>query len=591
MLRGPQGTLFGMNTAGGLVHIITRKPDLFAYSGRAEVVFGEYDTLEARGYVTGPIIENKLGFSFSAAKSTRGGFLYNSVLKRDVDDENKFSLRGKLFYQGDGFDVTLASDYHKETSICCSAVFTKVTGAPTTASGYYPVTPPPGYPFSRITIQDGLSTNPNEGGGFSAEVNVELGDHTLTSLTAWRRWTMESINDPDSVNYTFLNDFLIYQEHNQFSQEFRITSPSDRDLTYVAGVFFYDRRSRDYENLHVGVQGRPPVLLTGQAAITDAIVKDLTYAVFAHFDYKVTDKLTVAAGARYTWEPQEFSFNQQSQIYIYPNFGQIYRDSNDQALTWKLDLRYAWTPELTTYASIARGFKPGGMTMTRVASLNGLMFNEETNLNYEIGLKGLFFDRKLTLNAAAFYTVYNDFQTTAFDGTRYITANAEEFITQGVELEGHWSPSKSFSLSFGASYVDAHYTDFTNGQCAGVSGPCDLSGKRLNGSAKWNVNAAASYSTEVAEGWDGYVRLDYAWKSDIYVAQDLNENTHLSSYGVLNGRIGVVSEEGFSVEVFAKNLLDSEYLLYAYGLPFGTNGYVGYVGAPRLFGVRISQSF
>ncbi len=524
-------------------------------------------------------------------KSTRGGLLYNSVLDRDVDTEDKFSVRGKLFYQGDGFDALLSADYHKEDSICCSAVFTKVTGAPSTAIGMYPVTPPPGYPYSRITIQDGLSTNPNEGGGFSLEMNFDIGDHTLTSLTSWRRWTVTSINDPDSVNYNFLNDFLIYQEHNQFSQELRITSPSDQDLTYVAGLFFYDRRSRDYEDLHIGPDNRPPVLFPGQAAITDAKVKDLTYAVFAHFDYKITDKLTAAVGARYTWEPQEFSFNQQSQIYIYPNFGQVYRDSHDEALTWKIDLRYAWTPELTTYASVARGFKPGGMTMTRLASLSNLMFEKETNLNYEIGLKGVFFDRKLTLNAAAFYTIYNDFQTTAFDGTRYITANAEEFITQGVELEGTWQPTASFSFSFGASYVDAHYTNFTNGQCTGVVGPCDLSGKRLNGSAKWNVNLGASYTTEIAEGWDGFVRLDYAWKSDIYVAQDLNPHTRMPSYGVVNGRIGVESIDGYAVEIFAKNLFDEKYLLFAYGLPFGSGGYVGYVGAPRLIGMRLSKSF
>lgn len=599
VLRGPQGTLFGMNTAGGLVHIITRRPSVDEFSGRAEVVFGDYDTLEARGRITGPIIPGKLGFSLSAAKSTRGGYLYNSVLDRDVDDENKFSIRGKLFYEGEGFDVTLGADYHKETSVCCSAVFTRAgPGVPGTALGFLPVTPPPGYPFSRVTIQDGLSTNPNEGGGFSAEINVQIGDHTLTSLTSWRRWTIESINDPDSVNWNFLNDFLIYQEHNQFSQEIRITSPSDRDLTYVIGAFFYDRTSRDYEVLAIGPDAAlvplPPALFPlapGQAAVTDAIVDDLTYAIFAHFDYKVTDKLTLALGARYTWEPQEFSFYQNSQIYIYPTFGQLYRERNDEALTWKIDLRYAWTPELTTYASIARGFKPGGMTMTRLSSTASLLFEEETNLNYELGLKGLFFNRTLTINAAAFYTIYNDFQTTAFDGTRYLTANASEFITQGVELEGEWRPSRNFSLAFGISYVDAHYSDFTNGQCTGVTGPCDLTGKRLNGSAKWNVNLGASYTTEIAEGWDGFVRLDYAWKSDIFIAQDLNPLTRMPSYGVLNGRIGVASHGGFSAEIFAKNLLDEEYLMFAYGLPFGARGYVGYVGAPRVFGVRLSQEF
>ncbi len=591
VLRGPQGTLFGMNTAGGLIHIITRKPNLSELSGRAEVVIGEYDTLEARGYATAPLIENKLGLSVSAAKSTRGGLLYNSVLDRRVDTENKFNVRGKLYYADDGIDVLLSADYHKETSICCSAVFTRVTGTPATGLGAYPVTVPPGSPYSRITIQDGLSTNPNEGGGVSAEINVAVGDHTLTSLTAWRQWTVRSINDPDSVNWNFLNDFLIYQKHSQFSQELRLASPADQPLTYLAGLFFYDRRSRDYEDLHIGKDPLPPVLLTGQAAITDSRVKDRTYAIFGQAEYKLTDKLTAALGTRYTWEPQKFSFDQQSQIYIYPNFGQIYRSRTDKALTWKADLRYAWTPEVTTYVSVARGFKPGGMTMTRVSSLSGLMFEEETNINYEIGLKGIFFDRTLTLNTAAFYTEYNDFQTTAFDGTRYITANAEQFTTQGIEVEGQWAPSRHVSLFFGGSYVDAHYTDFTNGQCTGVAGACDLSGQRLNGSAKWNLNIGGSFSAPITTGLDGYLRLDYAWKSDSYVAQDLDPNSRIAPYGVANARVGIETDDGFSVEVFAKNLFDKKYLLFTYGLPFGAGGHVGYVGAPRLFGVRLSKAF
>lgn len=598
VLRGPQGTLFGMNTAGGLVHIITRKPNLTDVSGRIEAVVGEYDTMEARGYISAPLIKDSLGVSLSASKSTRGGYLYNSVLDRDVDTENKFNLRGKLRYVGEGIEVLLSADYHKEKSICCSAVFTKVTGTPATGLGLYPVTPPPGSPFSRITIQDGLSTNPNEGGGLSAEINVDIGDHTLTSVTAWRRWTIRSINDPDSVNLNFLNDFLIYQRHNQFSQELRIASSDTGPLTYLAGLFFYDRRSRDYEDLRVGSVGVPAVppilpvaLRPGDAAITDARVKDRTYAIFGQMEYQLTDRLTAALGARYTWEPQKFSLYQESDIFLYPNFGMILRERKDKALTWKADLRYAWTPELTTYASVARGFKPGGMTMTRISSTAGLLFEEETNINYEIGLKGQFFDRTLTLNTAAFYTKYNDFQTTAFDGTRYLTANAEQFVTKGIEVEGHWAPSRNLSVFFGGSYVDAHYTDFTNGQCTGVPGPCDLSGKRLNSSSKWNFNIGGSYTTPVSESLDAYVRLDYAWKGDAYVAQDLDPNSRTAPYGVMNGRIGVETANGFSVELFAKNLFDKNYVLFSYGLPFGAGAYVGYVGAPRLFGARVSKTF
>jgi iron complex outermembrane receptor protein len=95
----------------------------------------------------------------------------------------------------------------------------------------------------------------------------------------------------------------------------------------------------------------------------------------------------------------------------------------------------------------------------------------------------------------------------------------------------------------------------------------------------------------VVENWNGFARADWAWKSDIYSAQDLNPNSVSPAHGVLNARIGTTSDTGFTLELFAKNLLDAEYVTFAYGLPFGAGGYVGYIGAPRLAGVRIAQTF
>ncbi|HTO40220.1 MAG TPA: TonB-dependent receptor [Rhizomicrobium sp.] len=591
VLRGPQGTLFGMNTAGGLIHIITAKPNLSEYSGRAEVVLGQYDTIEARGNITGPLIQDTLGFSLSAAKSKRGGLLYNSTLDRYVDDENKFSLRGKLGYESGNFNATLTADYARESSICCSAVFTKVTGIPKTASTVV-VVPPPGYPFSRITTQSGLSTNPNAGGGVSLEMNWDYAGHTITSLSAWRRWTVSSINDPDSTEVKFLDGFLIHQEHEQVSQELRIASPGDRDLTYVAGLFFYDRWSTDYEDLHIDPSISVYKSRPDGRTIFDARVRDTSYAIFGHAEYKLTDDLAAAFGGRYTWEPQTFDFYQDSGISLYPTYGHLPTQTrNDPVFTWKLDLRYAVTADISTYASVARGFKPGGMTMTRISNVNDLQFKPESNLNYEVGFKSVLLDRRVQLNLAAFYTIYNDFQTTAFDGTRYLTTNAPEFITRGIELESEFHPLQGLALTLAGSFVDAHYTDFPNGQCTGVVGPCNLNGKRLNGSARWNLNAGLSYTVEVAEDWSAFTRFDYAWKSDVYSAQDLNPNSVSKAHGVMNARVGVTSNFGLTAEIFAKNLFDAEYTTFSYGLPFGSGGFVGYIGAPRLAGVRLSQSF
>ncbi len=594
VLRGPQGTLFGMNTAAGLIHVITRKPDLESFGGSGEVVFGDYDTLEARARITGPLVQGKVGFSLAASGSSRSGFTYNSTTQRDVDNEKKMSVRGKLMYRSENFEAVLSADYAKETTECCAAVIYKLL--PGANLGGRPIEPiaPAGLAYSNTTIQSGMNTNPNKGGGVSAELNWSLGDFTLTSLTAVRSWQLTPVNDADALPYQYLDGFVIHQEHRQVSQELRIASPADKKLTYVAGLFFYDRLSTDFENIRLGADAPAALKVPGTdaATITDARVKDRTYAIFGHLDYNWTDKFTTSVGARYTKEPQEATFTQTSNNRVYANLGTTHESREDSEFSWKLDARYRWSPQVTTYASIARGFKPGGFEITRRSNMRNFQFEPETNLNYELGLKSTLLDRRLSLNVAAFYTVYSDFQTLAFDGVAYTTRNADEFVTKGIEIEAEARPTQGLSLSAAASFIDATYTDFKNGQCKpGITGVCDLSGQRLNGSAQFYFNGAVSYRHPISTALDGAVRLDYGYKSDIYISQNLDPNTHKGGYGVLNGRIGVESSEGLTVELFARNLLDKKYMNFMYGAPFSTGAYVGYVGAPRVVGVRASKRF
>lgn len=511
-----------------------------------------------------------------------------------MDDENKFNVRGKLFYQGDNFDALLSADYQKETTECCSAVIYKLL--PGANLGGKPTEPiaPPGLAFSRTTLQSGINTNPNKGSGVSAELNWNLGDHTITSLTALRYWELQPLNDADALPSLYLDNFLIDQGHHQFSQELRLTSPADKKLSYVVGLFYYDRRSTDYEDIRLGSDAPASLKVAGTnaATITDSRVKDATYAVFAHFDYHWTDKLTTSVGARYTHEPQSVVFTQTSNNRVYANLGTTRASRTDDAVTWKLDARYRWSPDVTTYASVARGFKPGGFEITRRSNMTDFQFEPETNINYELGFKSTLLDRRLALNIAAFYTIYKDFQTLAFNGVSYTTRNAEEFVTKGVEIEAEARPMTGLTMSVAASFIDASYTDFKNGQCRpGVTGVCDLTGERLNGSARVYFNASVGYQHAVTDNWNGYVRTDLGYKGDMFIGQNLDPNTHKGGFGVLNGRVGLSNHDGMAVELFAKNLLDKKYMNFMYLAPFSTGTYVGYVGAPRVVGVRLSKSF
>ena len=594
VLRGPQGTLFGMNTAAGLVHIITRKPDMNAFGGYGEVVYGNYNLIEGRARISGPIIADTLGFSLSAGAKSRGGFTYNATTGRDVDDEKKFSVRGKLFYSSENFDALLSADYAKEDTECCAAVVYKLL--PGASLNGVPTAPlaPPGLAYDRVTLQSGINTNPVRGDGISLEMNWTVGDHTFTSLTAKRFWTLQPLNDPDALPQRFIDNFLIDQGHHQFSQEFRLTSPSDGRLNYIVGLFYFDRRSTDYEDIRLGPDAPAALKIPGTnaATITDARVKDRTYSIFGHASYHWTDKFTTSIGLRYTHEPQSVVFNQTSNNRVFANLGATVDKRSDDAVTWKVDASYRWTPDLTSYASVARGFKPGGFEITRRSNMRGFQFDPETNINYELGLKGAFLDRRLSLNVAAFYTLYRDFQTLAFNGTSYTTANAEEFKTQGIEVEAEARPMDGLWVTMATSFVDAKYTDFKNGACPpGVAGVCDLSGKRLNGSARFNFNGAVRYERPVTDTWSAYTLVDYHYKSSVYIGQNLDPNTRRGGYGVFNGRIGVRDNDGLSIEAFANNLLNRDYVNFMFLAPLSQATYVGYVGAPRVYGMRMSKRF
>ena len=345
VLRGPQGTLFGMNTAAGLVNVITRNPDMTDMRGEAELVYGSYNDVEARGVVSGPLVADTLGFSVAGYIVSHDGYTFDPVIDRHVDDAHKAGVRGKLRYDAGNFDATLSLDYHRETSDCCAAVITTLLPGANLLG--VPVAPLAlaGYPYSRETIQGEANQNPNDGGGATLEMNWRLPSVTLTSLSAYRFWNASPVSDIDSLPPRVLDNFVIQQRHEQVSEELRAASPSGERLEWVAGVFVFDHRSTDYENLALGPDPPSFFILPGTngATVIRSKVDDTSYAAFGHVDYHLTDRLTASAGARYTQEPQDADFTQTSNNLAYPTLGSTHQTRDDGAFTWTADLSYKWT--------------------------------------------------------------------------------------------------------------------------------------------------------------------------------------------------------------------------------------------------------
>ncbi len=439
ILRGPQGTLFGNAVDAGLINVVTRRPDLENFGGYLEGVVGNYDTRELRGTVTGPIVDGELGFSLAGFSDYHGGLTYNSTLHEHVDDQNRWGTRGKLEYESGNLNVLLIADYAHENSQCCSNVIVhldpgaNLLGVPATSFA------PPGFPYSRTTVDGSPNNNKTDGGGVSAEVNWDAGWATITSVTAFRHETVSALNDPDDSPLAIMDDFLVDQSHNQFSQELRLASKAGDPFEYVLGLYYMSANHKDYENIKFDSPFLEFPGTNGDSFINDTF-QDTSKAVFGRVAYHFTDQFTAAFGARYTMENQHAVMAESSNNFVFfpnpadpltaPHTLSADVSPRDSAFTYTGTLQYQITPETMVFASVARGFKPGGVDLTLRSNLDGLVFKPETNQDYEVGVKSTLLDDRLVIDATAFHTLFSNFQALAFNGTQFSTTNAKGFLSQ-----------------------------------------------------------------------------------------------------------------------------------------------------------------
>jgi iron complex outermembrane receptor protein len=590
VLRGPQGTLFGMNTSAGLIHIITAKPSLTEVRGFVEGVAGNYNRKEIRASVSGPLIPDVLGASFSAFKTDRGGTVYNPTQGENVNDQHRYGFRGKLGYHKDNLDVQLIADYSKEDSNCCGNVLLFLKAGATVLGAPAAPMAPAGYPYSRIKLTPLRDFIKPEGAGISAEVNYDLPGMTLTSVTAWRKWDITAQNDAGAFATPVIQTAGA-QKHDQYSQELRLASSSDGPLQWVGGLFYFNRHSK----AHGYTRFVPAALHSAtQNGVTldDFRIDDISYAAFGQIAYNFTDALKVSVGARYSREKQDAADVQVAQNFISPVYNR--KSSRDEGqLTYTVTGAYDFSPDVMTYVSVARGFKPGGFDLGRPLSFTQFQFEQETNLNIEAGIRTTLLDHRLLFNATLFHTAYKNFQTVQFDGLQFLSGNAPKFTSKGLELEVVARPVTGLSLSGQASFISAKYNDFKLGACPqGVAGACNLTGRTLPQAPKTTYNLTAAYEHPLAQTtWTGFIQGDYAYRSKAYFNQALDPNLVQKGYGIANLRLGVRSADGLKIEGFATNLFKKDYMAFAFNGPLVTGGYEGFLGDPRFYGVRVRKEF
>lgn len=574
VLKGPQGTLFGRNAAGGAISVTTRSPQ-FDPEGHVTVGYGRFGDVRGEAYATSAISDS-IAADFSFKYVNDDGFRKDIVTGRDLATREYLALRSKVLLKAsDTVRITIAGDYADSSD---NSVF---SGQP--LNGNAAAAPLPGAVIATRPNSAALSFVPTldvKGGGASLRAELELPFADLTSLTAYRRYT--SFQHPDSdITPVRLSETNLSYDIDTWSQELNLASNGKGPFKWIAGLFLFDDRAAQELASFAGVA--PTYTTLVQVLLNRSKIHTRSAAVYGEANYAVTDRLTVIGGLRYSHDKISY-VGTNGVITVNP-------EASFDSVTPRASIRYEVLDRTNIYATYSKGFKagvfnPGALATTPV--------NPEKIDAYEIGVKGGV-GRLFSFSAAGFHYDYRDLQFQAFGATSIvpILQNAANAKIDGAEVEATLNPVAGLSVRGGLAYTDARYSDFAGAQGfiprpggGNNSALIDASGNRMIRTPKWSGNAAVTYDMPA---FDGTLSISGNAFFSGRVYYDVANRAQQKPYQIYNASLSwTTPDDHWRVTIFGENLSDEVYVqsLLVSGLGYNVN-----FGRPATYGARLTYQF
>ena len=616
VLRGPQGTLFGRASSGGLVQFIPNKPT-DEFEAYIDAGYGDFNSMYLEGAVSGPLSNGVRG-RLSVRGSKADGWYKNELPGGDDTFEDEFmGIRAQI-------EVDVTEQLTARLSIGYDKSPKHKSGTYTPVSAYLDAN---GQPAVLPKDVDAYGTGPgNDFTGYRSPYgkdqrgqfnNVGFFENERTTPTLYLTWESEDFTVHSITNYTHFEfdynedcdggpvdycNFPSNQDLDQWSQEIRVSGASE-DLTWTTG-FYYLNVDQD-----VLVSFEFPVLSGSDFAFSDfnTVKQELeSYAVFGQLEYALTDTLSGTLGLRYTRDEKEFDskvfFNELgngyaggtgSEVFIPPLLvydfseetvgGQA--EASDGMWSGKVQLDYRPNDTSLFYVGVSRGAKGPGFN----TNVGGNLTNEETPFDseavtaFEVGSKLELLDNTLRLNTSAFYYDYSDFQGYAFNGLQGVVGNYDGNF-KGAELEATWVPADLWQIGFAAAYIDSEIKDVPTA----YNGVVDQEGVLA---PEWSGNA---YIRRVFSLDNGEVTLQVSgdYVDDRYASIDNNRATLVKGSFMYGARAAYYYDpQDLEVAVFVENLGDVDRQNFVFDL-ISTNGnLIQSYAKPRWWGVSVLKRF
>ncbi len=583
VLRGPQGTLYGRNTMGGVINIITKQPSNRT-SGFAEAHLGNYGRQRYTAGVRTPLVKNKLYLGVAGMYNQNGGIYTNEFNNTKFDKQRSGTGNYYLKYlPAASWTITANFKHHNNRN---NGPFTLINGMEEAMAN----------PFK--LSQNATTTMIDNSMNASLSVNHSGNKINFNSLTAYQtnhRYYMDPIDgdfSPADI-VTIINDYgKDWNNVKVFTQEFRFSSPASADsrLKWTAGTYFFHQNNPTRQATRFGADaglfGIPDINF---ATINNNSLVSSGLAFFGQAAFAINDKLDVIGGIRYDNEWKELTVQGEYQKDPDPQpmiiFPETAGKANFNAISPKLGLQYKATANTNAYLMYTRGYRAGGLTqLGSDPSVPPLYeYDPEYSNNVELGVKNTFLENKLRLNATLFYTSVTQAQvpTLVLPDAITITRNAGELNSKGFELEVSATPVRSFSIDYNFGYTDAKYTNL---KVAQEGTEVNLDGKKQIFTPQFTSMLAAQKGFELSARH----RLQLIVRGEWFVVGkqyfDLMNNISQDAFNLLNAKAGISTKYG-DLFFWMRNIGDELYVDYSYD--FGAV----HLADPKTFGVTISTRF
>lgn len=595
VLRGPQGTLYGKNTIGGAVNVITRRPDEVT-SGEIRMLAGDYGAMSASAYFKGALTD-RTNASVSALYRLDNGFVTDSLTGQHYNDRDNSSLR---FLVSSQLNERLSWDFSLDYTDQENALTLGRAEAPLIALDFADLTTPvllslPSTEEYDFTGRTSFTDDENQelrhiGASFTLNYNIN-DNWDFKSITAHRDLDSDSFIDIDATEWE-LGDVFVGVSQKQISQEFQFLFNNNAGFNAVMGMFYMQEdvpsHQEAYADDFLQLGGVPLDFLR----TIDDDLETTSYALFAQGNWELSDKWGITAGIRYSKDSKDYNRTTSTFSTTGPfldgTFAFADSDSWD-SVTPMFSVDYQISDSNMMYASASKGFKSGGFNGRANAESDVSSFNPETVWTYEIGGKSQFLDNRLRLNYAIFTSDYEDFQArVAEDISSFPVINAAELDISGAELELTWMLSAATSVYSSVGYLDADYKKFFDFRQPDLDRSDDIPPF----SPDWTFRLGFNHTFYLNEGAALRIGLNGNYTGDMYLSVDNQEALTQDDYWLFNAyAIYDFANPAWSMTVGGKNLTDEVYKVDAQEFSSVGNIQTAYYGDPRTWYVALNYKF